>query len=281
MNAPIRLLAIDIDGTLLDSRWQLPAANRDAIVAAHRRGVEIMLVTGRRFTFAQPIAAQLPVDLTVSASNGALVKSKQGENLARQLLPRRQARAVLSATGAEREKALLLFDRDGHGQIVAERFDPSHTSMQGYLDRNRQYLLQVDRLEEALTDSDPIQVLFAGAVAPMRALAEHLRRGPCAAHTSLAVTEYLERDLTLLDVLDAGCNKGAALARWAAGRGLDRAQVMAVGDNWNDKEMLEFAGLPVVMANSSEALKQEGWAVTRSNDESGVAAAIEKFLLTD
>ncbi|MFB3140377.1 MAG: HAD family hydrolase, partial [Candidatus Acidiferrales bacterium] len=85
----------------------------------------------------------------------------------------------------------------------------------------------------------------------------------------------------LLDVLDAGCNKGAALARWAAGRGLDRAQVMAVGDNWNDKEMLEFAGLPVVMANSSEELKQEGWAVTRSNDESGVAAAIEKFLLTD
>jgi hypothetical protein len=56
---------------------------------------------------------------------------------------------------------------------------------------------------------------------------------------------------------------------------------MAVGDNWNDKEMLEFAGLPVLMANSSEELKQEGWAVTRSNDESGVAAAIEKFLLTD
>ncbi len=201
--------------------------------------------------------------------------------MARQLLPRQQARAVLAAAGAEREKALLLFDRDGHGQIVAERFDPSHASVQGYLDRNRKYLLRVDRLEEALTDSDPIQVLFAGAVAPMRALAEHLRRGPCAAHTSLAVTEYLERDLTLLDVLDAGCSKGAALAHWAAERGLDRAQVMAVGDNWNDKEMLEFAGLPVVMANSSEELKQEGWAVTRSNDESGVAAAIEKFLLTD
>jgi hydroxymethylpyrimidine pyrophosphatase-like HAD family hydrolase len=98
---------------------------------------------------------------------------------------------------------------------------------------------------------------------------------------SFGLTEYPARDLSLMDVLDRGCNKGAALAWWAERRGIAREEVMAIGDNWNDREMLEWAGLPVLMGNSSEELKQNGWAVTARNDESGVAAAIERFLLKD
>lgn len=279
MNARIRLLAIDIDGTLLDTRFQLSPANRDAVVAAHRRGTEVVLVTGRRFTFAQAIVAQFPIDLTVIASNGALVKSKTGVTRARQLLPRQQARAVLAAAGRFREAAVLLFDREGMGQIVAERLEPRYAPVDAYFQRNRQYLLQSNPLEDALTE-DPIQVLFAGAVAPMRELAQQLAVAPCAAAINVARTEYPQRDLILLDVLDRGCHKGAALARWAAQRGIRSDETMAIGDNWNDREMLEFAGLPVLMANSSEELKQTGWPVTTSNDESGVAAAIEKYLLS-
>lgn len=276
---PIRLLAIDIDGTLLDTRFHLSDANREAVVAAHQRGTQVVLVTGRRFTFAQPIAAQFPIELTLIASNGALVKSKSGATLTRQLLPRQQARAVLAAAGPYRETALLLFDREGIGQIVAERLDPDHAPVEGYFQRNRQYLLRVKSLEDALTD-DPIQVLFVGAVAPMRDLEQQLRRAPCAAAVSVTRAEYPQRDLTLLDVLDHGCTKGAALARWAAAHGIRAEETMAIGDNWNDREMLQFAGLPVLMANSSKELKQAGWAVTTSNDDSGVAAAIEKYLLS-
>ncbi|MFQ5776616.1 MAG: Cof-type HAD-IIB family hydrolase [Terriglobia bacterium] len=277
MATRIRLLAIDIDGTLLDSRFHLSEANRDAVAAAHRLGTEIVLVTGRRFSSARPIAAQIPVDLTLIASNGALIKSKAGLTLARQLLPRPQARAVLAAAGNYRAAAVLLFDRDGPGQIVAEHLDSRHAPVAGYFQRNRQFLLQVEPLEAALTE-DPIQVLFAGAVAPMQALAEQLARASCAAAVSLARTEYPARDLTLLDVLDRGCSKGAALGRWARTRSIRLEETMAIGDNWNDREMLEFAGLPVLMGNSSAALKRAGWAITASNDEDGVARAIEKFI---
>ena len=279
MPPPIRLLAIDIDGTLLNSQFELSEANRAAVVAAHHRGTEVVLVTGRRFSFARRIAAQFQLELTIIASNGALVKSAQGATLARQLLPRQQARAVLAAAGTYRDNAVLLFDREALGQIVAERLDLTHTPVERYVERNRQYLQQVNRLEDALTD-DPIQVLFMGGVQPMRDLYQRLRVAPFVSTITVARTEYVERDLTLLDVLDHGCNKGAALARWAASRGITAEETMAIGDNWNDWEMLEFAGLPVLMANSAEELKQKGWAVTSSNDESGVAAAIEKYVLS-
>ena len=78
-----------------------------------------------------------------------------------------------------------------------------------------------------------------------------------------------------IDVLNAGCSKGHALERWAAHRGFRRGEVMAVGDNHNDVEMLEFAGHPVIMGNACEELRGRGWTVVRGNDECGVAAAVE------
>ena len=91
-------------------------------------------------------------------------------------------------------------------------------------------------------------------------------------------TEYAHRDLCIVDVLNQGCSKRHALARWAGHRGIARAEIMAIGDNYNDVEMLEFAGRPVLMGNAAEELKQNGWAVTLSNAESGVAAAVEEVL---
>jgi len=91
-------------------------------------------------------------------------------------------------------------------------------------------------------------------------------------------TEYPERDLSMIDVLNAGCSKGHALARWAARRGFRREEVMAVGDNHNDVEMLEFAGYPVIMGNACAELRARGWTVTRGNDDCGVAGAVELAL---
>ena len=84
----IRLLALDIDGTLLDSHGQIPEANREAIARAIDAGVEVALATGRRYDFARPIFEQLPAPLTLILSNGAIVKTRDGETLMRQLLPR-------------------------------------------------------------------------------------------------------------------------------------------------------------------------------------------------
>src|ERR1700686_3132196 len=91
----IRLIALDIDGTLLDSSSKLPEKNRQAIEGAAARGIEVVLVTGRRFDFALPIARQLACSLTMIVNNGALVKSKDGTTYVRHLLARETARAVL------------------------------------------------------------------------------------------------------------------------------------------------------------------------------------------
>ncbi len=279
MTPRIRLLAIDLDGTLLNTQSQISEANRRAVAAAYESGVAVVIVTGRRAAFALPMAAQLGCPVTLLSSNGAVVKDMTGVTRHRQLLPAGKAREVLAVVGEGRTHALLLFDREGKGQIAVESLDPAHEPVEGYFKRNQQYLEKVIPLEAALTE-DPIQVLFAGGVEAIRKLEQKLRQARVAAEVSIALAEYPQRDLSLLDVLERGCNKGAALAHWAAGRGILASEVMAIGDNWNDREMLEFAGLPVLMSNSSEELKRSGWAVTGSNDEDGVAAAIEKYLLS-
>ena len=90
---PVRLIALDIDGTLLDDRSQLPESNRRAVADAAARGIEIALVTGRRYDFAMPIARQFPCPLTMIVNNGALAKSSGGETQLVRLLPRDRRRA--------------------------------------------------------------------------------------------------------------------------------------------------------------------------------------------
>jgi hypothetical protein len=274
----IRLIAIDIDGTLLDSRWQLPEANCKAIVEAVERGLEVALVTGRRFDFALPIASEIPCPLTLIVNNGALVKSKDGATHLRHLLPREVARRVLAATPRFRPGAAVVFDRPRENQVIWEQMDWEDPGRRSYFERNLGFLGQCAPLEDCLTE-DPIQVMFSGPVAPIRECHALLRSLAFAGEFALAVTEYESRNFGLVDVLHPGCSKGAALGEWARLGGYARDEVMAIGDNLNDREMLEFAGRAVVMGNSVPGLKNAGWAVTLSNDQGGVAAAIETYAL--
>jgi Cof subfamily protein (haloacid dehalogenase superfamily) len=274
----VRLIAIDIDGTLLDASSQLPAANREAITAATARGIEVALVTGRRFDFARIISQQLPCPLTMIVNNGALIKSKDGANHLRHLLPREIARSVLRATPQYRSGAAIVFDRARENQVIFEKIDWNDRRQKGYFERNRQYITIVDPLESALTE-DPIQVMYAGPVGRIREVAAVLRALPEASQFALALTEYESRDFALVDVIHRACSKGAALAEWCARQGYARQEVMAIGDNLNDREMLEFAGVPVVMGNSVAELKTQGWRETLSNDEGGVAAAIAAYAM--
>src|SRR3954464_7698349 len=107
----IRLIALDIDGTLLDSEGRIPGANRAAIARAIDAGVEVALATGRRFDFARPIFDALPGPLTLILSNGAVVKRDDGTTAMRYLLPRDVARYVLVSTPATRDTAAIVFDR--------------------------------------------------------------------------------------------------------------------------------------------------------------------------
>ena len=94
----------------------------------------------------------------------------------------------------------------------------------------------------------------------------------------ITVTEYENRDFSLLDIIDGGWSKGAALADWAEHLGARPETVMAIGDNLNDVEMLEYAGSPVVMGNAVSVLKTRDWSVTATNDNCGLAVAINNLL---
>ena len=271
----IRLIALDIDGTLLDSHGGIPERNHRAIARAISQGVEVVLATGRRYDFAKPIFDSLPGPLTLILSNGAIVKTAGGRTLIRSLLPLTLARQVLADTREHRESAALIFDRPLEGQVVYERVDWDHPRHSRFFHANRPFISEVQPLENALVE-DPVQVMFTGACSAMRALFVRLR---AAGPYSVSLTEYLHRDFSLVDVIRAGCSKGTALRAWAERRGLRPDQVMAVGDNLNDLEMLEYAGSPVLMGNALPELKARGWRVTASNDEAGVGQAIESLVL--
>ena len=275
---PIRLIALDIDGTLLDEHSQLPATNRDAVAEAAARGIEIALVTGRRYDFATPIARQFPCPLTMIVNNGALVKSSTGETQYVNLLPRDIAARVIDEAAAFRDLASVCFNRPRENQVIYERIDWDDPLRGAYFRRNREYLTQMSPLQNCLTE-DPIQVMFTGYANQVREAEAFLARLPFASQFSVAMTVYDKRDFGLVDVIARGCSKGATLAEWVRRCGWSRDEVMAVGDNLNDMEMLQFAGFPVVMGNSVPELKSLGWPETLSNDQGGVAAAIELYAL--
>jgi Cof subfamily protein (haloacid dehalogenase superfamily) len=272
---------MDIDGTLLDSTGHLPEANRSAIAEAAARGVEIMIVTGRRYHSARMIAASLPCNVELIASNGALIKSMNGETHYRHLLPVATARKVLDATTEFRSCAGVIFDRPHKGQIVFERIDWDGPFIGPYLRRHREQVEEIDPLTDCLDGEDPVEVMFIGDFDLMRNAIRTIEALPMTNSFTLAVTEYEKRGLSMFDVLAPGISKGAALREWATRRGIAREEIMAVGDNWNDREMLEYAGLPVIMGNAVPELKSLGWEVTLSNDEAGLAETIRKHVLVD
>jgi len=273
----IRLLAVDIDGTLLDPGFQISTANLEALRRAHGAGVEVVLVTGRRHSFALPIARQLGFDLWLISSNGAITRSLNGESFHRDLLPAATARKVCSHMKSFRGSTVLTFDVETRGALVLETAAELSLTLGRWLDKNAAFVQCVVPIEDSLS-TDPVQLMFCGPIARMKLALAALASGGFASEITVLRTEYQHRDLSIVDVLNQGCSKGHALERWAAHRGIARDTVMAIGDNYNDVEMLEFAGRPVIMGNAAPELRQNGWAVTLSNAESGVAAAVEEAL---
>ena len=275
---PIRLIALDIDGTLLNSRFEVSVSNRAAITEATRRGIEVALVTGRRYDFALPVAQQVDAPLTMIVNNGALVRTSKGQTRVRHLLPKETAFRVLRATEPWRDGTAVVFDRPRAHQVMLQSIDWNDPTRGAYYSRNREFLAEANPLESCLIE-DPIQVMFTGGVVPMREAEVALRNVPFGQEFALAVTVYEAKDFSMIDVIHPSVSKGAALAEWAGLRGISPQEILAIGDNHNDLEMLSFAGVPVVMGNSVPELKIRGWAITGSNDEDGVAAAIEQYAL--
>jgi Cof subfamily protein (haloacid dehalogenase superfamily) len=279
LRTPIRLLAADIDGTVLNPQFQISELDMAALRRAHREGVEIILVTGRRHRFALPIAEQLGFDLWLISSNGAITRSLSGETFHRDLLPKETCHRLCVTMRDFRGNTVLTFDTEEKGAVVLEHMRDLNESIQRWLEKNLQYIDFIIPLENSLL-TDPVQAMFCGRIERMHQALDVLAASGLEKQITILRTEYPARDLSIVDVLNRDCSKGHALERWANYRGIPREQVMAIGDNYNDIEMLAFAGVPFIMGNASEELRGRGWAVTLPNDQNGLAAAIDQVLGT-
>ena len=299
---PPRLIAIDLDGTLLNSSGQVSPRNLAALRLAESSGIEIVISTGRRHSFAMRVLRDLHLHhaSAVVSSNGTVIRTIGSELIHRTHLPLSTARWLCSHLNDYRNTLVLTFDltgadgEDSRGALIVQHLDDLHTSIGRWMRANERYIQHVQHLEDALqpNHNPPIQMMLCGPIARMRQAETHLNEHPLItpvgdheapnAEVALHRTTYPETDVTLLDILPAGCSKASALKHLAQLRGFTPADILAIGDNWNDVAMLRLAGQAALMSNAPDDLKAiahtSGWTIVPSNDEDGVATAIEAAL---
>ena len=312
----VRMIAVDVDGTLLGAEGKVSARNTAALKAAERAGVEVVIATGRRHSYAMKVLRELKLrdENGLISSNGAVVRTLGARLLERTLLRQSTAEWLCGHMGEFRRSLLVTFDRvradgdDTRGALVVEDMDELNTSIGRWMAANEPYIERVIPMEAALGREGMIQMMLCGTIERMREAEARLltdpkvlgvgveplhkdevRReriglleGSTPPEAALHRTEYPERDLSIVDILPAGCSKGNAMLDLAALRGVKREEILAIGDNWNDVSMLAAAGGAVLMANAPEDLKDvaltRGWTVGAHHLEDGVALAVEAAL---
>ncbi|GAC1415187.1 MAG: sugar-phosphatase [Acidobacteriaceae bacterium] len=304
----IRMIAVDMDGTLLGEDGQVSARNIAALRAAQAAGVEIVVATGRRHCYAMRVLRPLDLHpaLLVVSSNGTVTRTMGSSSIPTELVARTHlshetSRWLLKQIDEFRSALVISFDQvgpdgeDPRGALVVEHLDDLHSSIGRWMVANEPYIAHVKPLESVLDpETDPpIQMMLCGTVERMRSAELRMLEDPrvlgpgtvaraCPAEVVFHRTEYPDRDLSIVDILPAGCSKGVALLEVAASRGIPADEVLAIGDNWNDVPMFEAVGSALVMGNAPEDLKalarSRGWQIGPANHEDGVAEAIEAVL---
>jgi Cof subfamily protein (haloacid dehalogenase superfamily) len=282
MHPPIRLVAIDIDGTLLPTFGRkIGERTAQALIAAQEAGITVAIATGRRGAYTVPVLEGLGLraDTPLITSNGAVTRTLGGESMDRCHMEASVARGLC---GLLREfgAVVFTFDRSGPGELVLENLDWTHERISLWVEANRHAIKVVSPLEDALPDGEnPIQGMVTGTIERMRLAELAFKASAWRTGSECVRTEYPARDLSILDLLPRGVSKGSAVERLAQRLGIDRKETMAIGDNWNDVEMLEWAGQGVLMGNAAQELrtmaKMRGWKQAPPNDQEGVAAVLE------
>jgi Cof subfamily protein (haloacid dehalogenase superfamily) len=288
-NSLIKLLALDLDGTTLDSTGNIPDANREAIRSAEAMGVLVTIATGRRFRDAQPVGIDLQLNAPLITHNGALLKYADSEiTVACDLLSEQTSREIVRVGKAFGGDALVSTDPYGHGALLYDRVSEHNVALKKYLrwsetlhggEAGRDGVVHVHNLNDILHEHQIVHISFSGGCEAMGELEDTLK-AELEDKVTLLSTIYPHFDFTLIDILPPDASKGHGVARLTAINDLKPENVMVVGDNFNDLQMLEFAGTPVVMGNAGPKLHAMGeFYTTLSNDEGGVAAAINRFIL--
>ncbi len=274
-----RLLAVDLDGSLLDSQHALPPRNREALHRAHERGIRIVLCTGRSFTETRPIleAIGLDLDATVTVTGALVTDLPTGRTWERTPLSLPLAHEVTGWFQQRGYTVLWLLDCDEVGfdgyAIAGPR---RHAAVDRWL---AQAPVNVRCIDRTPTDSPaPLRVTIVDETSVLETVADDLRAAfdTRVTHNVLRVPAY---GFTVVEVFAPQVNKWYGIEKLCRRWQIDPARTVAVGDDVNDVEMIRRAGLGVAMANAQPALRAVARHFTISNDECGVAALIERLLV--
>ncbi len=280
--APIRLVAIDMDGTLLpDFSTVVSKRNRSALREAQQAGIVISIATGRRQAFTAPLLADvgLRADTPLITSNGAVTRTFSGDRIdfshIRPALARSLA-TLLRGVGM----TVFTLDRPTPPDLIVEDMAIARGRLAKWVEANRGSIRAVQPIESALGDDiDIIQGMAAGTLHEMAQAERLLAESPLANQVEVIRTAYPGHDLSILDLLPPGISKRSALERLAARLGIAQQETMAIGDNWNDESMLDWAGVGVLMGNATDELLQlaprRGWRIAPRNTDDGVARMLE------
>jgi hypothetical protein len=273
-----RLLAIDIDGTLLNTRDELTPATRQALVRAREAGIHVVLATGRRYSRTLHLVEPLKIDVPLITASGALVKDPSDHRTLYQARFDPQAlRDTLAVVHGYGYDAVLCAD------TYAEGFDYYHARSEVDGPELAEYLRMnpgCGRIWPELVGNPPPGVFtgFAmGRKTQMLHLQHQLRRQvPDGLRTHVIRSpRYVG---FMCEFSPAGVTKWSAVCRLAAGWGIDRAAICAVGDDVNDVPMVLAAGLGVAMGNAQPEVKAAAQRIAPSQDEDGLVQVVEWLL---
>jgi Cof subfamily protein (haloacid dehalogenase superfamily) len=270
-----RLVALDLDGTLLDSQLQIRSETIDALNRARAQGVQVMIVTGRHHVAAYPYWHQLGLELPAICCNGAYMYDYRARRpLASDPLTRQEARSLLKLARKHNiytmvyVKDFMAFEtKNAHLKNMLKWSATLPETVRPRIDR-------VESFEHLVEEAGTIwKFTSAGEDRP----------------TLSAFVSDIEQSIglncvwsgqTRLDIAHAGNSKGNRLSEWIAEQGIAREEVIAFGDEQNDMEMLRMAGQGVAMGNSAAVVQASADWVTGSNDSDGIADALRRFVLT-
>jgi 5-amino-6-(5-phospho-D-ribitylamino)uracil phosphatase len=284
----IKLLALDLDGTLLDSTGSIPNKNREAIRAAEEAGVLVTIATGRRFRDARPLGLALELNAPLVTHNGALLKYADSlETVSAKLLDRDTTQEIVRVGKEYGGDALVSTDPHGNGMLLYDRVSDNNVPLKKYLrwaenlhggSVGREGVEHVSNLAEVIDNHEVVHISFSGGCEAMSAMLSFLNI-ELGNSVTILPTIYPELDFTLIDILPPGTTKGTGLAKLAETQGIGPENVMAIGDNFNDLGMLEFAGTSIVMGNADpKLLERAEFYKTDTNNAGGVAAAVNRFI---
>ena len=275
MSRTIRMIGVDLDGTLLNSEKQLTAYTREVLKKAIEQEVAVVVATGRPFSGVPDELKHFPGMRYALTANGARILDMQKQKVVYEnLLSVESSEKVIDIL--RKHHAIHEFFVDGVGYMnedglknVYAYFEDPH--MAEYLQSTRITVKDVkEKLQAMKCEVDKLQGIFRNQKDKQEALEE------LNTLSGIVVTAAMDNNL---EINKEGTNKGLGLLQLGKSLGISREEIMACGDGGNDVEMLKEVGFAIAMANAYDTVKTAADFVTVSNDEDGVAKAIERFVL--